>query len=207
MRSSKFVLAGVVGVLCAFLGAGFGCSSGPPNPVGFLSDYSKLQPDGSDLRFLDEAAVSRYDKFILDPVTIHFHDAAKGIDTDSESMRKITGRMQSAIESVLTGRYSIVSQPGPGVARLRVAITDIKSDTAALNILPAMRVTGAGLGGASMEAELVDSRTGEQIGAVIQAQKGSVLSLQGFSEWSSSDAVIDAWAKRFRATLDKAHGN
>ena len=202
MRSGKVVSLVVVSSLSALLTVGVGCASAPPRPVGFLSDYSKLKPDGSNLRFVDESAVSRYDKFIVDPVTIHFHKGAKGIETDSESMREITDRMRSAIESVLRGRYSIVSRPGPGVARLRVAITDVKSDTAAMNILPPMRLSGVGFGGASMEAELVDSRSGAQIGAVIQTQKGSAISLQGFSEWSSADAVIDAWAKRFRASHD-----
>ena len=76
MQLSKLVVFGVVGSLCALLTAGSGCASGPPSSVGFLSDYSKLEPDGSNLRFLDESAVSKYDKFIVDPVTVHFHEGA-----------------------------------------------------------------------------------------------------------------------------------
>jgi hypothetical protein len=57
-----------------------------------------------------------------------------------------------------------------------------------------------------MEGEVVDSQTGEQIAATIQTQQGDLLSLEGFSEWSSAKAVMDDWAKRFRERIDAAHG-
>ena len=57
----------------------------------------------------------------------------------------------------------------------------------------------------SMEGEVIDSQTGEQIGAVIQTQKGSRLSLAGVKKWGDAKAVMDEWAKRFRKRLDEAH--
>ena len=57
-----------------------------------------------------------------------------------------------------------------------------------------------------MEAEAVDTGTGEQIAAVIQAQQGNRLSLDGLKKWSSAKSVMDDWAKRFRKRLDEAHG-
>jgi len=44
-------------------------------------------------------------------------------------------------------------------------------------MLPQASLMGAGVGGAAMEAELVDSVTGKQIGAVIESRKGSRKSL------------------------------
>ena len=71
----------------------------------------------------------------------------------------------------------------------------------------AWQITGVGLGGASMEAELLDSLTGEQVGAVVQNQKGSRLSMSGTKEWGDAKAVMDEWAKRFRKRLDEVHDN
>ncbi len=58
-----------------------------------------------------------------------------------------------------------------------------------------------------MEGEMLDSLTGEQIGAVIQSSQGGRISLQGYKKWSSAEAVIKEWAARFRKRLDEAHGD
>ena len=196
-----FRCAARIGGLALCLSICAGCQS-TPKPVGFLSDYSRLTAEGSNLRYVNEERLADYSKFLVDPVKIHFHEGAKGRDTDSATLRRLKTALHAAIVESLSSPYSVVSQPGPGVARLRVAITDIKKDTAALNILPTTRVTGVGLGGASMEGELVDSQSGDQIAAVIQSQQGDVLSLDGYKKWSSAEAVLKAWAKQFRKRLD-----
>jgi len=136
-------------------------------------------------------------------VRLHFHEGAKGRDTDSATLRRLKTTLHAAIVESLSSPYRVVSQPGPGVARIRVAITDVNKDTPALNVLPQTRLTGVGMGGASMEGELVDSQSGDQIAAVIQSQKGSALSLDGYKEWSSAESVLKAWAKQFRKRLDE----
>jgi hypothetical protein len=60
---------------------------------------------------------------------------------------------------------------------------------------------GAGIGGASMEAEVVDSMTGEQIGAVVESKKGSNIPFANLGEWDAARQVIDDWAKRFKKNL------
>ncbi len=192
-------------VVVACVIAGAGCA-GPPKSVGYLSDYSRLHRAGPDLRFVDEAKLAGYSQFIVEPVDIHYYKATKGKDTASTTTRKLANHMHSAVVSALAGSYKVVSQPGPGVARVRLALTNIQHDTPALNAVPQTRMTGLGLGGASMEAEMVDSQTGEQIAAVAQTQKGDRLSLDGFSEWSSAKDVMDDWAKRFCDRIDAAHG-
>ncbi len=198
-----FRCAARIGGLALCLSICAGCQS-TPKPVGFLSDYSRLTAEGSNLRYVDEERLADYSKYLVDPVKIHFHEGAKGRDTDSATLRRLKTALHAAIVESLSSPYRVVSQPGPGVARIRVAITDIKKDTAALNILPTTRVTGLGLGGASMEGELVDSQSGDQIAAVIQSQQGDVLSLAGYKKWSSAESVLKAWAKQFRKRLDEA---
>ena len=70
------------------------------------------------------------------------------------------------------GVVGIVSKPGAGVARVCIAITDIRPGSPALDVLPQTRMTGMGLGGASMEGEILDSRSNEQLGAVIHDADG-----------------------------------
>jgi len=88
-----------------------------------------------------------------------------------------------------------VSQPDVGVARVRVALTEINDTKWYLNLHPATKVTGAGMGGAAMESEIVDSVTGEQLAAVVQARHASQFRLNAFSTISDVKNVIDQWAE------------
>jgi hypothetical protein len=113
--------------------------------------------------------------------------------------------MHTALVKAIEDKYEIVYHTAPGVARVRLAITDLKKSGIVQNILPIGKAVGTGLGGASLEAELIDSQTGEQIGALVESQIGKRLSLDGYATWGDAKAIMDRWAKRFRARLDEAH--
>jgi hypothetical protein len=87
-----------------------------------------------------------------------------------------------------------------------VALTDIKKSKIAQNILPQTKLIGTGLGGASMEAEVLDSQTKVQLAAIVQSQLGNSLSLDGLSTWGDAKAVMEDWAVQFRERLDQIHG-
>jgi len=191
-----------------------GCGAKRAETTGFLSDYSRLKAhsDVSYRHVPSPATLRRYSKFIVDPVDVHFHAGSKAIEQRSkgklkeEDIRDLRNYMHAALVKALSDRYQVVYRPGPGVARLRVALTDLKKSKVAQNILPQTKLLGTGLGGASMEVELLDSQTGQQIAAVVESQLGKRLSLEGVSKWGDVKSVMDDWAKRFRKLLDEAHG-
>lgn len=184
-----------------------GCAKTAARKTGFLSDYSRLEPSEDSLRYINMKRLGNYSQFIVEPVVVYLHGVPQGKRPDRETQKELANYLHNAIVDAISDRYMIVSQPAPGVAKLRVAITDVEKSSAALNILPQTKMTGLGLGGASMEGEVLDSRSGEQIGAVIQSQKGKRLSMSGIKKWGDAKAVMDEWAKRFRERLDEAHGN
>ena len=55
-----------------------------------------------------------------------------------------------------------------------------------------------------MEAEIIDSKTGEQIGAVVEAQKGSRIPFANLGEWDAAKQVMNDWAKRFQKRLESS---
>jgi Protein of unknown function (DUF3313) len=185
-----------------------GCSAQKSEAVGFISDYSKLEPDGDNrMRYLaPDHALAKYSSFIIDPVQVHFHAQAKGKETPSEDVESLAIYMRGALVDAIADKYKVVSRPGPGVARVRIALTDIKKSSPALNVIPASKLAGSGLGGAAMEGEIVDSQTGTQLAALIESRLGERLSLEGLSEWGDAKAVIDGWAQRLRERLDEAQG-
>jgi hypothetical protein len=186
----------------------YGCAPKKQGMTGFLSDYSKLKKEsGSTLRYVNEKAAKNYYSFIVDPVQVRFHKGSesKGKLT-MEQLSELTSYTHAKIVEAIEGAgKQVVEQPGPQVARVRAALSDIKKPSA-VSILPQASLLGAGIGGASMEAEVVDSMTCEQIGAVVQSGSGSRIPFSNMGDLSSAKNVIDGWAKRFQKTLVATSG-
>jgi hypothetical protein len=196
-----------IGVFLASLLPLGGCAKSPQK-TGFLSNYSNLEPVSStSMRYIaPDNALGKYSSFIVDPVTTHLYDekeAAKIADKDVQHLQQY---MYEAVRKALGTRYQLVHEPGPGVARLRIAITNLKASSPVLNAIPQTKMSGIGLGQASAEAELVDSQTGAQLAAAIESSQGSRLSLSGLSKWGDVEAVMNDWAKRLAKRIDEAHG-
>jgi len=196
---SIILAVGIMGVLG-------GCEEEQQTTTGFLSDYSYLkQVSDTSYRHIKPGALRGYSAFIIEPVAIHFHSKSKGGNISSQDLSHLRQFMYAELRTAISGKYRIVTTPGPGVARLRVALTDIKQSKTIQNLMPITKMAGTGLGGASMEAELLDSQTGVQIAAVVETQSGNRLSLDGVSKWGDTEAVMKGWAQRFRKRLDEAH--
>jgi len=197
---------GMVVILC-------GCGPERTPQTGFLSDYSKLQ-GGSDssLRYLNKDAFGKNTGFIVDPIEVRFHVGAKAIKAKSEGqlseqdISDLANYLHSAIiKAISDAGYKIEYRSSPGIARIRVAITDLEKTNVALAAIPQSRMlTGAGVGGAAMEAEIVDSMTGKQIAAIVETKAGSRVPFTGLSDWGGAKSVIDEWAKRLRERLDES---
>ncbi|MBW1749099.1 MAG: DUF3313 domain-containing protein [Deltaproteobacteria bacterium] len=180
---------------------------------GFLSNYSQLKPDPekqADMLYMASPYKLRaYKKFIIDPVVVHFAPKAKGTTISPKNLKKLTDYFEIELVKALsnTKRYRVVSVPGPGVLRIRAAITDIKKTKPVMNIIPQTKLTGVGLGGASFEAEAVDSVSDEQLGAVVDSKKGTIVSVvSGLKTFGDAEYVMKKWAKRLVKRLDEIHG-
>ena len=210
MKKTSLLMLLAIGIMVVQCG----CGAQRAQRTGFLSDYSKLKPysDVSYRNIPSQATIRRYSKFIVDPVVIHFHTGSKAIEERTkgkiteQDITDLKNYMHDAIVNAISDRYGIAYRPGPGVVRVRIAITDLKKSNVLMNIHPGSKLLGSGLGGASLEAEWLDSQTGEQIAALVESQLGDRLSLDGLSEWGDAKAIMDGWAQRFRTRLDEAHG-
>jgi hypothetical protein len=192
-----------------------GCAANKPVITGFLSDYSKLkaQSDTSYRYIAPGNKLGKYSKFMIDPVVTHFYRGSSAQIEQSErklsekELTELTNYMHDALVKAIEDRYDVVNRPGPGVARMKVAITNLKKSGIVQNAIPIGKLVGTGLGGATLEAEMIDSQSGEQLGAIVESQLGERLSLDGYSTWGDARGIMDRWAKRFRARLDETHGN
>ncbi len=174
-----------------------GCGEPKQVRTGFLSDYSKLEKESdSVLRYINNQKLGTYSAFMVDPVQVQFYSGAKGKgELTRQEIVDLTNYMHAAIVKAIEGAgKKIAYQPGPGTARLRLALTDLeKSD--AISMLPQASLMGAGIGGAAAEAELIDSVTGEQIAASLQSKKGSQIPFSTLGDWTAAKQVMDNWAE------------
>ena len=199
----------------------FAEDKGKIHPSGFLGDYSDLEPhpDGKDMLVYrkSEGVLGPYDQFLIDPVLIYFHPEAKGVGVDPAKLAELaTFFRQAVIEELGKGGYQVLEKPGPGVARVRAAITDVNVSTTGANVATKAAGMAAGIGflipnvdvgGASIEVEILDSQSNERLVAVVDAERGRrFFNLKGMKKVGDAKKAFKGWAKEFRQRLDRVHG-
>lgn len=202
---------------------------GAPPLSGFLGDYSDLSPlvakkRSSVLLYVREAGVlGRYDAFLVEPPLIYFHADARGGGVDPQELAMLASALRDAvIEELRRGGYRVVDEPGPGVLRLRGAITEVVPVNPVKNVgaTAAGVVAGAGaapgvgllvpridLGQASIEVEMLDGESGERMVAIVAERQARRFGgkLQGAKRWGDVKAAFRWWAERLRERLDELH--
>ena len=197
---------------------------------GFLGDYSGLVPDAKNGDLLlyekDPSVLKKYNKFIFDPVTIYLLPEAQNRGIDPDDLERLAKYFHDAVTDELTksGQYQIVTNPGPDVLELNVAITNVEPTGGKKNVAVKGAVTaatvgvapGAGLavprlsvGKVGIEGEMVDSSSGERMVAFVTSKSGRRWfgGLNTVKKWGDIEAAFRSWAKNFRQRLDEAHGS
>jgi Protein of unknown function (DUF3313) len=197
---------------------------------GFLGDYSGLAPDPKNGDLLlyekDRDAMKKYNKFIFDPITIYLLPEARDRGIDPDDLERLAQYFHDAVTDELkkSGRYEIVTTPGPDVLRLNVAITNVEPTGGKKNAavkggaaaVSAATVPGVGLavprlsvGRVSVEGEMLDSTSGERQVAFVTGRGGRrwFSGLSGLKKWADIEAAFRTWAKNFRQRLDEVHGS
>ncbi len=178
---------------------------------GFLSSYKLLAPVEKNAHRFTNPAIADYREIIIDePVYLLDGASADGGDMFSEDeLEALSDYIRERLEKVLTKdeRFAIASAPGPGVARVRVALTAIDASQGLLNLTLYTKVTGAGLGGAAMESEIVDSVSNEQLSASVQWGNDSRFLRAGFSRLGGAKLQTNRWVRSLRHRIEEADEN
>lgn len=183
--------AAVLIAILTTLVLGAGCSSAPEaRQTGFLTTYDHLEKVSPQRMEYYSPRLRDYHTFIVD--TLEFRVPPTKL-TYEERGQIATYYRAKASEALQKLGLSVVTDPAPGVARIGLALTDISESTWWMKIHPGARLAGAGTGGAAMEAEIVDSITGEQIAAAVAADAGNQLNLTAFSTVADIESAIDTW--------------
>jgi hypothetical protein len=186
---------------------------------GFLKDTSQLKEGGDDeallVYFNPTADWTRYDKILLEPVTVWRSEDFDPDDISEEDLQRLVDALYIAVKDQLAKDYQMVDRSGPGVLRMRVAITEAEDSWVVLdtvtNVLPigiginlatkAITGTSAMVGEAAIEAEILDSLTNERLAALIDKRAGTKSYQDKFKEWGDVNKAFIYWAERARKKL------
>ena len=191
------------------------------NKTGFLGDYSQLKEGGEGralLVYIDPAAdVKSYTRILMEPVKLYASQENSMSNVSPDDRKKLLNYADAAIREQLAKNYVFVREPGPGVMRLRVALTEADSSYVVLDTISTVLPIGLALAGlqtaatgscsfvgsAGVEAELLDSQTGKRLMAAVDRRVGGKVTGQGdkFDEWRTVKNAIDFWAQKLQTRL------
>jgi hypothetical protein len=195
----------------------------PPAVTSFFgNDASKLAPGpegGAALAYINpNAQWSKYSKIQLMPV--EFWAAADSKVSESDQ-QMLTSYFYNKLQEDLAKSFTLVTQPGPDVMTLRVALMDATTAVPGLRsvsvIVPQARVlnglqslaTGsyAFVGSAEGEMKATDSTTGELLaGAVDQRAGGMGIKGAASFQWGDAENTMDYWAQKITSRLAELQG-
>jgi hypothetical protein len=220
---SLFFLAVILLSVAVLSQAGCGAVRGRSDAAdrsGFLGDYSELEPrqgyEVHDVYINPDAAWKNYDSVQIDSVSLWVNEETRSLEEEERQM--LTDLLYKALNDQLTEKFKVVDRGGPDVIRVRAALTQAEGAKVALRtlstIVPAMFLisTAVGLsadvtntvGTATLEAELLDSVTGERLAAAVDQRAGTKSLLAGsrtFKTWGDVEAACKFWAEGLTGTL------
>lgn len=191
--------------------------------AGFLEGYyEKLGPgpkDGAKLRWLKPGVdFSKYEEFMIDSVVFFLGDESEYKGIDGNEMKELTDAFNLEMANALKDKYPLVSEPGPDVIRIRIAITNVKLSKPVLSgvtsIIPIglgvslvkKGTTGAWTGSGETGVELlaIDTMTNEVIAAAQDERSAGFA--ERFSKLGSAKDAFKFWAERVRTFFDNVRG-
>jgi len=202
------------------------CATTAPQKAGFLGEYSKnLGPGpegGVKERWLKPGVnFAKYNKVILEHVVFFFADDSQYKGIDSSELHQLAEKFDLAIVTAAKDVTRFVTEPGPDVVRIRIAITDLKQNTPAMGVIStATMVTPIGLGvslvkkgttgswtgsgATSAEFLAFDSMTNQVI--VAARDRRSAGFTERFTKWGSAEEAIKFWAERMKIAIQEIRG-
>jgi hypothetical protein len=182
-------------VNCAFLG----------------NDCSLLTTGGKDqagMRYVNPAAKwSQYNKVLIDPVTYWGGDSTKLSASDQQML---VNYFSQQLKEKLGEKFQIVNQPGPGVMKLDVALTDAETATPVMrsismivpqaHMLANLKYLATGsmpfVGAAQAEAKITDSTSGQILAMAVDKRIGGGSFTTGFQwQWGDAENAVNHWAE------------
>lgn len=203
-------------MITAFLA---GCASGGSPGTGYLGEYAKeLHPGpegGAKLVWLKPGVdFSKYKKVMADYVVFAMAEDSESKFIDGNEMKTLGDAASLALVKAIEKKFPVVSEPGPDVVRVRIAIVDLKQSSPATSGITTVIPVGLGIslvkrgatgawsgsGMTRVAAMFFDSMTNEVI--VAGYDEYSAGFTERFTKWGSVEDAFAYWGERGLKSLE-----
>jgi hypothetical protein len=192
---------------------------------GFLGNatvYEQLKPGQAGqakLRWMKEGTNSmKFNRFMVDSVIFFVADKADYKGIDPQEMKELCDQFNKDLAAAFRDKWPIVAEPGPDVARLRIAITNIHPSKPGLSAVTSVIPVGVGVslvkkgatggwsgsGDTCIEVMFMDSMTEEVLAMVVDQQKAAFE--QRFTKWGSAADAFKMWSEKIVDLIDLNKG-
>ena len=177
-------------------------------PPEYASKFEPSPYDKYTLRWIKPGYdFKKYNKAMVDYVVFSLaHDSDyKGINGDE--MKKLADAASKAVVDAISAKAPVVSDPGPDVARVKFAITDLKQSRPAISAVTSVIPVGIGInlirkgatdewsgsGLTKGEVLIIDSTTNEVIAAGYTDYSAKFT--ERFTRWGSVEEAFKHWGE------------
>ena len=184
----------------------------------FLAEDCSLLTVGgkeqSGLRYINPTVNwNQYNKILIDPVTFW---AGNNTKISASDQQMLVNYFFQQMKERLGEKFELVSQPGSGVMKLDVAMTDVETATPVLrsismivpqaHMIANLKYLATGtmpfVGSAQAEAKLTDSVSGTVLALAVDKRIGGGSFTKGFQwQWGDAENAIDHWAELLATKL------
>lgn len=221
MKSVKFIAA--VAVVFGLLLANADLTISAENSSSFLGDHPPLTADrdrpGAKSWQKEGVDIKKYTKVLIAPIEIWIDPDSEYKGLDADELKALSDTLRKAITDELEPAYPVVTKPGPDVIAFRLALTNVRVAQKKRGLLGYTPIgfvvtTGMNLAGmrislrdATLEAEALDSQSGERLSVLIDRQVTDVDPTdKSDPSWEEVEKTLRFYAKRFRSRMDAEHG-
>lgn len=216
--TTRFGLLAIAGAALAISS----CAPGGKSPSGFLANYQQLDSgygtaDAVTSYVKPGTDLKKYDSLIIDPVTTVV--AAPGISPAVSD--QLAAYLSQALATQLGSGLKLVGTPGPTTLRIRTGLTDVIEGSNAgkpvttVHTSPRATLTGAVgspevaafVSHVSFEGEILDSQSGERLGALVDHRLGVKREASQTTSWAGVRSGINQGAVRLRERFFAARAN
>lgn len=200
--------------------------AGQPKVSGFLQPAPTLKPisDMKGVWHWNKPGLNfkNYNKILLEDIEIFIAPDSEYKGINANQMKALSDGMRAIMIEALEPDYPVVSKPGPGVMVGRIAITNVHlgkekhqiGQYSPIGLLfgGAKKVAGKSktnfsLSNASVEAEMLDSQSGDRIAVRLDIKP--LRSMEGETKemsWNAIEESLKVYGKRFRERTEKLRG-
>jgi hypothetical protein len=188
---------------------------------GFLGNYSQMRPGKEGEALLvyknPKANFKAYSKVMVDPVRAYASRESGVANVPKADLQAMVNYLSATLREKLKADYELVNAPGPGVLRVRVAITEAKGAKVALDTFSTLMPIGLALsevkniatgshsavGAIGVECELLDGLNNTRLFAAVDERVGRKITgkFDKFDTWRTAYDAFDFWADRLQTRL------